>query len=43
MAFFRTVSLNDTAPSITGAGVKLSRPQSAEYPEWAELRAPTAS
>ena len=38
MAFFRTVSLNDTAPSITGAGVMLRMPHAGDHAEWADLR-----
>jgi ribosomal-protein-alanine N-acetyltransferase len=38
MAFFRTVSFNDTLPAITGAGVVLRVPQSGDYAEWVALR-----
>jgi [ribosomal protein S5]-alanine N-acetyltransferase len=38
MAFFRTVSFNDTLPAITGPGVVLRVPQSSDYAEWAALR-----
>ncbi len=38
MAFFRTVSANDSLPAITGPGVTLRIPQSGDYPEWAALR-----
>jgi len=38
MAFFRTVSFNETMPGITGAGVTLRAPQSGDFAEWAALR-----
>lgn len=38
MAFFRTVSSNDTLPTITGAGVTLRMPYSGDYAEWTALR-----
>jgi ribosomal-protein-alanine N-acetyltransferase len=38
MALFRTVSLNETAPAIAGAGVTLRVPQNSDYAEWAALR-----
>ena len=38
MAFFRTVSSNETLPAIAGAGVTLRVPQSGDYAEWAALR-----
>jgi ribosomal-protein-alanine N-acetyltransferase len=38
MAFFRTVSLNEPVPSITGDGVILRAPQPLDYAEWAALR-----
>jgi ribosomal-protein-alanine N-acetyltransferase len=38
MAFFRTVSLTESAPAITGAGVSLRAPQSGDFAEWATLR-----
>jgi ribosomal-protein-alanine N-acetyltransferase len=38
MAFFRTVSSNDNAPSIAGGGVLLRMPQSGDHAEWAALR-----
>jgi ribosomal-protein-alanine N-acetyltransferase len=38
MAFFRTVSLNDTMPAVTGAGVLLRPPQPGDHAEWAALR-----
>jgi ribosomal-protein-alanine N-acetyltransferase len=38
MAFFRTVSLSEPAPAITGAGVSLRAPQSGDFAEWATLR-----
>jgi ribosomal-protein-alanine N-acetyltransferase len=38
MAFFRTVSSNDTMPSISGAGVTLRPPHSGDFAEWAALR-----
>jgi ribosomal-protein-alanine N-acetyltransferase len=38
LAFFRTVSLSEPAPAITGAGVSLRAPQSGDFAEWATLR-----
>ena len=38
MAFFRTVSSNDTMPGISGAGVTLRPPNSGDFAEWAALR-----
>jgi len=38
MAFFRTVSSNETLPAIAGAGVTLRVPQGGDYAEWAALR-----
>jgi ribosomal-protein-alanine N-acetyltransferase len=38
MALFRTVSLNEIMPSITGNGVTLRVPQPGDFAEWAELR-----
>jgi ribosomal-protein-alanine N-acetyltransferase len=38
MAFFRTVSFNETMPGITGAGVTLRTPHSGDFAEWATLR-----
>jgi len=38
MAFFRTVSLNDNAPAVSGAGVTLRMPQLGDYPGWMALR-----
>ncbi len=38
MAFFRTVSFNETAPAIAGNGVMLRLPQSNDYAAWAALR-----
>jgi [ribosomal protein S5]-alanine N-acetyltransferase len=38
MALFRTVSLSETLPAVTGAGVTLRMPQSGDYAEWATLR-----
>jgi ribosomal-protein-alanine N-acetyltransferase len=38
MAFFRTVSFNDNAPAVSGAGVTLRMPQIGDYPEWMALR-----
>jgi len=38
MAFFRTVSSNDTMPGISGAGVTLRPPHSGDFTEWAALR-----
>jgi ribosomal-protein-alanine N-acetyltransferase len=38
MAFFRTVSLNETMPGIAGQGVYLRMPQGSDHAEWAGLR-----
>ena len=38
MAFFRTVSFNETMPGIVGSGVTLRAPQSGDYAEWSALR-----
>ena len=38
MALFRTVSLSETMPAITGRGVVLRVPQSGDFAEWAALR-----
>jgi ribosomal-protein-alanine N-acetyltransferase len=38
MAFFRTVSSNDTMPGVSGAGVTLRPPHSGDFAEWAALR-----
>ena len=38
MAFFRTVSSNETLPAIAGVGVTLRVPQGGDYAEWAALR-----
>ncbi|HZD90898.1 MAG TPA: GNAT family protein [Pseudolabrys sp.] len=38
MAFFRTVNLNESPPSIAGRGVMLRLPQSTDYAAWAALR-----
>jgi ribosomal-protein-alanine N-acetyltransferase len=38
MAFFRTVSLSDLMPAITGAGVVLRAPQMSDCAEWVALR-----
>jgi len=38
MAFFRTVSSNETMPGIAGAGVTLRVPHSGDFAEWAALR-----
>jgi [ribosomal protein S5]-alanine N-acetyltransferase len=38
MAFFRTVSLNETPPAVAGAGVSLRVPQNSDHAEWAALR-----
>ncbi len=38
MAFFRTVSINETLPAIAGAGVTLRVPHGGDYGEWAALR-----
>src|ERR1700724_411787 len=39
MAFFRTVSLPDAAPAITGEGVVLRPPQMSDAAEWVARRA----
>ena len=38
MAFFRTVSFNETRPGIAGPGVTLRAPHSGDYAEWSTLR-----
>jgi ribosomal-protein-alanine N-acetyltransferase len=38
MAFFRTVSSNETVPTITGAGVTLRPPHTGDFTEWVILR-----
>jgi [ribosomal protein S5]-alanine N-acetyltransferase len=38
MAFFRTVSFNETMPGIAGSSVTLRAPQSGDYAEWSALR-----
>jgi ribosomal-protein-alanine N-acetyltransferase len=38
MALFRTVSLPESTPAVTGAGVTLRLPHSGDYAEWAALR-----
>ncbi len=38
MAFFRTVTVAETTPAITGAGVTLRAPQGSDHAEWAGLR-----
>jgi ribosomal-protein-alanine N-acetyltransferase len=38
MAFFRTVSLNETLPAVAGGGVSLRVPQTGDFAEWAALR-----
>lgn len=38
MAFFRTVSFSEPVPAVTGAGVMLRAPVSADYAEWASVR-----
>jgi ribosomal-protein-alanine N-acetyltransferase len=38
MAFFRTVTANETMPAIAGPGVTLRAPQSSDHGEWAALR-----
>jgi ribosomal-protein-alanine N-acetyltransferase len=38
MAFFRTVSFNETMPGIAGPGVTLRAPHSGDYAEWSTLR-----
>src|SRR6202142_950958 len=39
MAFFRTVTVNETMPALASAGVTLRVPQSGDHVEWAALRA----
>src|SRR5262249_30729449 len=39
MAFFRTVSLSEPMPAITGDGIVLRAPQMSDCAEWAALRA----
>ena len=38
MVLFRSVSFSETLPAISGAGIMLRMPQSADFAEWAELR-----
>lgn len=38
MAFFRTVSSNETTPAVSGNGVTLRLPQSTDYAAWTALR-----
>src|SRR6266568_6545030 len=38
MAFFRTVSLSEQIPAVTGNGVVLRAPQMSDCAEWAALR-----
>jgi ribosomal-protein-alanine N-acetyltransferase len=38
MAFFRTVSINESTPSIAGAGVTLRTPLGSDFAEWVALR-----
>jgi len=38
MAFFRTVSISELTPAVTGEGVVLRVPQMADRSEWASLR-----
>jgi len=38
MAFFRSVSFNETMPAVPGAGVMLRMPQPGDYLAWAHLR-----
>jgi len=38
MAFFRTVSFNETPLAIAGDGVSLRAPQSSDHAEWSALR-----
>src|SRR6266852_665988 len=38
MAFFRSVSLSETSPSIAGEGVVLRAPDVSDFPRWAALR-----
>jgi ribosomal-protein-alanine N-acetyltransferase len=38
MAFFRSVSLNELGPAISGHGVMLRAPQMADHAEWVALR-----
>jgi ribosomal-protein-alanine N-acetyltransferase len=38
MAFFRTVSFNETMPAVAGDGVSLRAPQGGDHADWAALR-----
>jgi ribosomal-protein-alanine N-acetyltransferase len=38
MAFFRSASLNEVAPAVSGQGVTLRAPQMSDHAEWAALR-----
>ena len=38
MAFFRTVSFNESLPAIGGPGVSLRMPLNSDYAAWADLR-----
>jgi ribosomal-protein-alanine N-acetyltransferase len=38
MALFRTISLSEPLPAITGERVAMRAPQMADYAEWAQLR-----
>lgn len=38
MAFFRSVSLGEVLPAITGKGVFMRMPVASDFPEWASLR-----
>jgi ribosomal-protein-alanine N-acetyltransferase len=38
MAFFRTVSFNETTPAVSGNGVTLRLPQNTDYAAWAAVR-----
>src|SRR6266550_6102094 len=38
MAFFRTVSLSDPLPAVTGNGIVLRAPQMSDCAEWTALR-----
>ena len=38
MAFFRTVSFNESLPAISGPGVSLRMPLNGDYAAWADLR-----
>ena len=38
MAFFRTVSLSDPLPAVTGNGIVLRAPQMSDCAEWVALR-----